>query len=186
MSWPALAQSVPPTARALAWTPFLVATTVLLLIAGVSRLIDGRPTSLAMLTVATLAAVTLDATHDPAQRLLAPMPVSALARGLLRVVLVAIPAAAALVAVTALLPGGSGVLFMPGLALVLSGLALRTWLPPGRDIRIVAALPVTWVFLDLLLGSVFGLVGGITGWWYTDPLAVSAVALVAIGVGSRQ
>ncbi|UUZ58761.1 hypothetical protein [Nocardioides sp. B-3] len=158
MSWPALALSVPPTARAVAWGPLVVVTTALLPVAGISRLIDGRPTSPGMLAVATLSAVALDATHDPAERLPAPTPVSALARGLLRVVLVATPATAALVAVTALLPGRSE----------------------------MAALPVTWVFLDPVLGSVLGVaVDGITGWWYTDPLAVSAVALVAIGLGRR-
>lgn len=186
MSWPALALAVPPTSRAVAWTPLLAVSATLLVVAALARAIGGSVGPLPLLAVASLAAIVLDAAHDPAERLLAPLPVPAFTRRLLRAVLVAIPATVALVVVTRLLPGASEDLLLPGLALTLSGLALATWLPPGREVRLAAALPVAWVSTHLLIGDTLGTGGAAAGWWLTDPVEVCVVASVLIALGSRR
>lgn len=186
MTWPAAAQAVRPTGHAVGWGPLLGVVATLVVIATSVRLLDGDAGPLPTLAVATLAGVTLVALDDPAGRLLAPMPVSAQFRSLLRVAMVMAPAALALAAVTSILPGEEERPLASGLALSLSGLALAFWLPPDRAIHLAAALPVTWVFVDLIVGDLFGVAGQALGWWHTQPLLVSLFALLAIVLGSRR
>lgn len=186
MTWPAVAQAVRPTAHALVWTPLLAVASVLLAFSVAVRLLDGDPGPYPLFAVALLAGVTLVAIEDPAARLLAPVPVPVLVRRMLRMALVLAPATLALVVVTALLPGEHERLLAPGLALTLTGLAVASWLPPDRGVHLAAAIPVIWVSLHLVLGALFGVAGPALGWWHTETRWVSAVALVAIALGSRR
>lgn len=188
MSWTAVAQAVRPTARAIAWGPLLGVVLALTLVAGLARLIGGGGSvgPVPVLAVALLAAVSLVGMHDPAGRLLAPAPVGVLVRQALRLALVLTPATVALVALGELLPGRPEPLLAPGLALLLSGLAVATWSPPDRGIHVAAAVPVLWVSLETVVEPVIGVTSGPLAWWHTHPFVVAGVALCVIVLGGRR
>lgn len=179
-------QALAPTTRAISWSPLAAAVACLLCVAGVERFVDGRPGGLTPMAVATLSAAVVMSLHDPAARLLAAVPVSALARRLTRLGLAVVPAAAAWLLVDALVPSDSMALADSAAALVLAGLAVATWLPPERDARVAATIPPAWVVLHLVSGGAAGPVGEVAGRWATDPLPVAAVALVLIVTGRHR
>jgi hypothetical protein len=189
VSWPAVAQAVRPTARAVTWGPLLGVATGLVLMAGTARLVagsDGTAGPVPMLATGLVAAATLEGLHDPAGRLLAAVPVSTFVRALIRITLTLAPAAVALLALSAILPGRTTPMLLPGLALVLSGLGVATWSPPEHEIHLAASIPVLWVLLHLASRAAFSVGDGPLAWWHTDPLLVGAAALCLVVLGSRR
>lgn len=188
MTWTAVAQAVRPTARAITWGPFLGVVCALVLVAGLARLLvdSGGVGPLPVLAVALLASVTLVGMHDPAGRLLAPAPVSAFVRRMLRIALVLAPATLTLIALGQLLPGRPEPMLAPGLALLLSGLAVATWSPPERGLQLAAAVPLLWVSLEMAAGPVLGAGSGPLAWWHAHPLVVAGVAVCAIVSAGRR
>lgn len=188
MTWAAVAQAVRPTARAIAWGPFLGVVCALVLLAGLARLVVGSDGvgPLPVLGVALLAAVSLVGMHDPAGRLLAPAPVSAFVRRMLRIALVLAPATLTLIALSELLPGRHEPMLAPGLALLLSGLAVAMWSPPERGHQLSAAVPLLWVSLEMAAAPVLGAGSGPLTWWHTHPFVVAGVAVCAIVSAGRR
>jgi hypothetical protein len=179
-------QALPPTARALAWGPLVLVTLAMLAVATVVRVLGERPGAVPVLAVAALAAAVVAASGDPASRLLAAVPVSALVRRGLRLLLAVLPALAAYAAVEEVLPGPSADLAGPFAALVLTGLAAVTWAPEQIDAHLLALVPVAWVLLDLFLGGGRSAVADALGWWRTEALAVSVLAVAAVLLGRHR
>ena len=73
-----------PTAKATAWTPLVALSIGLLLVAGLFRLRDTSSDAVVVMGAAGLAAALVLALRDPADALLAPLPVPRLTRRLLR------------------------------------------------------------------------------------------------------
>ncbi|WP_028660182.1 hypothetical protein [Nocardioides insulae] len=178
-----LTQAARPTAAALPWPPVLAAGAVglgaVLLIRGLSE----RPSGLPVLAAAAVVSGALAALRDPADPLLAALPTSRLARRLLRLGLVAVLAIPLLVVLQSLVPTSVDTDLAPAaVALALAGLALATWLPPGRATQLAAALPVVWVTASQLLD---GVVDGLDV-WSTHPWPVAAVSALAVIAGRHR
>lgn len=167
-----------PTAAALSWSPVLgVSLVVLAIAAGVDAQSD-RPAALATLGGAAVASAAIAALYDPAHRLLAPVPVPAVDRRLLRIGLVALVAVPVLAVVRELSPAPEGV-WAPTLALVLTGLALATWLPGERRTLVAAAVPTAWASATRLLGDSAGALDV----WATHPRLQATAAGAAVVAG---
>ena len=174
-----------PTARATAWTPLIALSVGLLLVAGVFRLRDTPSETVVVMGAAGLAAALVLAVRDPADALLAALPVSRLTRRLLRLALVTLVAAPIWLAFTLLLPGGERGL-APLVALTASGVAVATWLPVERDVLPAAALPLVWATAAELLGGLGGFVGDLADLWVRHPWPVALVALVLVVIGRHR
>jgi hypothetical protein len=179
-------RAVVPTARAISWSPLVAAVACLLGVAALTRVGDGRPGGLELMAVSTLAAAVVLTLHDPAARLLAAVPVSAMARRLTRLCLALVPAAVAWLLADAVMPGDTASLADGAAALVLTGLAVATWLPAERDARVAAVVPPAWVVLHLVMGEGSNPLADAAGWWATQPLPVAALALVLIVSGRHR
>lgn len=181
-----LARAAQPTARAIRWSPVGGVAAVL---AGASLIANSSPgpaDALLLVAAAALASAWVGALHDPAARLLAPLPVSEMSRRALRLAVVAVPVLpvwAALTLVTTSSPGASAV--GPLLALVATGMCCAVWAHPRVGTGVGAFAPVLWYALDRTVpGS--GLVGDLAGLWRTDPWSVAAVAVVLVVLGRRR
>lgn len=180
-----LLTSAAPTAKATAWTPLIALSVGLLLVAGLFRLRDTPSETVVVMGAAGLAAALVLALRDPADALLAPLPVSRLTRRLLRLALVTVAAAPVWLAITLLLPGGERAL-APLAALTLCGVAVATWLPVGRDVLPAAALPLVWATAAELLGGRSGVVGDAADLWVRHPWPVAFVAVVLVVLGRHR
>lgn len=178
MNAAALRQAVRPTAAALPWSTVVPVGLVLVGAAAAAQVLTDRPTSLGTLAGAALASGAVAALHDPADRLLAPVPTSRLLRRLLRVGLVGL-VVVPLLAVVDRLAAGSPDVWATSLALLLVGLALATWLPEGRGVLVAAAVPVTWVAVTQQLGDSAGALDV----WASDPWVIASAAFLAILAG---
>ena len=86
-----LVQAVVPTARAVRWTPLAGLAALLAVVATLAGA-DGRPSDTVLAVAAAgLAATVVGGLHDPADRLLAAVPVSAMARRVVRLGLLGVP-----------------------------------------------------------------------------------------------
>lgn len=173
-------QAVAPTAAAVPWTPLLVVAAVLIAGTGLTGALSDRPGPLAALAAGALAAGAVAALRDPADRLLAALPTSRLARRLLRLALVSGPMALALVAVSTLSPGPPAP-WSSTAALTLAGLAAATWLPERR-ILLAAGAPLVWVCVTELLDAT----AGPLDWWHGRPWLVAAVAAALVVAGRHR
>ena len=180
-----LLRAARPTARATAWSPLVALALSLLLLAGLFRLRDTSSDTLVLMGAAAVAAALVLAVRDPADGLLAAVPVSRLTRRLLRVGLLAAVAVPLWLGVTLLLPGaGSGL--APLVALAASGFAVATWLPGDRSVLPAATVPLVWAVADQLLGAREGLLGDVTGVWVSHPWPVAGVAVLLVAVGRHR
>lgn len=173
-----------PTASALPWTPVVVAGAAAV---GIAALVDGlsdRPAGLATVGCAAVASGAVAALHDPADRLLSPVPTSRLARRLLRLLLV-VGVVVPVVAILGEVSPASEDPWATTLAFVLTGLAVATWLPPGRYVVLAPAVPLTLAFAARLLGDQHPLAGPL-GWWADHPLLVAGAAAALIAGGRNR
>ncbi len=124
------------------------------------------------------------ALRDPADALLAPLPVARLTRRLLRLALVAAVAVPVWLAVTLLLPGDERGL-APLVALTACGVAVATWLPVERDVP-RRQPPCRWCGPPLPSSSATGAgcVGDVADLWVRHPWPVAAGALVLVVLGT--
>lgn len=169
-----------PTAAALPWTPVLLAGGAAAVTAALVRFLSDRPGALATLGGAALASGAVASLHDPAARLLAPVPGSLLARRALRLTLVATVVVPLLALLRELSPAPEDV-FATTLALTLTGLALATWLPGDAGLLVATAVPVAWVVTDRLAGG-----AGPTGVGVDHPWPVAAAAALAVAAGRHR
>lgn len=174
-----------PTAKATAWTPLIALSVGLLLVAGLFRLRDTSSDAVVVMAAAGVAAALVLALRDPADALLAPLPVPRFTRRLLRLALVAAPAVAVWFAVALLMPGDEGGL-APLVALTACGVAVATWLPTERDVLPAAALPLVWATAAELIGGRSGLVGDVADLWVRHPWPLAAAALVLVVLGRHR
>ena len=182
---PVLRELVRPTARAIAWTPVLAVSAGLLSIAALLRLAD-RPVDIVLgLGAAATASALVFALDDPAARLLAPLPTSAMTRRLLRIALVTAVALPSWLLVATILPG-DGLGLLPLLALTSTGVAAATWLRPDRSVAPAASVPLLWVATGQLLGGTLGLLGDAATLWRTHPAYVAVVALALVIAGRHR
>jgi hypothetical protein len=182
---PVLRELVRPTARAIAWTPVLAVSVGLLSIAALLRLAD-RPVDVVLgVGAAATASALVFALDDPAARLLAPLPTSAMTRRLLRLALVAAVAVPSWLLVAALLPG-DGLGLLPLLALTSTGVAVATRLRPGVSVAPAAAAPLLWVAAGQLVGGALGIVGDVATLWQTHPAYVAAAGLALVVAGRHR
>jgi hypothetical protein len=170
-----------PTARALPWTPVVLAGAVAVATAAAVAALSDRPASLEALGGAALAAGAVAALHVPAGRLMAPLPTSLLARRLLRLALAAAVVVPALAALQHLSPGPENA-WACTLALALTGLAAATWLPADRGVLVAAAVPMAWAVLTRVLGPSAGPIAV----WSEHPWPVAATAAGLVVIGGRR
>lgn len=180
-----LLRAAPPTARATAWTPLMVLGLALMLVAGLFRLRDSASEAVVHMGGAVIAAALVLALRDPADGLLAAVPVARLTRRLLRLALVTLVAVPVWFAVALLLPG-AGLGLAPLVALTACGVALATWLPIERDALQAAALPLAWATAGELLGGAGGAVGTVADLWVRHPWPVAGAAAVLVLLGRRR
>lgn len=173
--------SVRPTAAALPWSPVLCVSLVAVLAAAAVSALSDRPAALATLGGAALASASVASLHDPAGRLLASVPVPALDRRLLRIGLVALVGVPVLAVLGELSPAPGGA-WAPTAALLLTGLALATWLPGEHAVLVAAAIPTAWAGATQVLGDAAGALDV----WATRPWLLAAVAGTAVVVGRHR
>ena len=180
-----LAEAAPAIARAVRWAPLAGASTVLVLAALAVGASDRPADLLAGVAAAALASLLVASLHDPAQDLLAPVPVSAMQRRLLRLGLVGGPVLAVWAGLV-LLAGTSSATTWTGslLALSATGVAAAVWTGPGRGVAVGAAVPVLWFALDQVLPA--GPVADAVAVWRTDPWYVVAAAVAACALGRNR
>lgn len=177
----ALVQAVPPTARAMRWSPLVVAAGLLLAAALLARA-AGRPAdTLLEVTAVTLASLLVAGLHDPAAGLLAAVPVSVSQRRGLRLGLALVPAVALWLALTSVVPAGSQApSLLPLLALAAAGAAVAAWAPERVGVLLGTFVPPAWFALAHVAGD--GVVAEVAAWWRTEPAAVLVVSLVLAGL----
>ena len=183
------------TSRALPWTPLLASAGALAVVGTAVAASGAHPSELYALGAATVAAGALAGLQDPAAALLEAVPVSAARRRRHRLLLV-VPAAAgawALLLVAASRPSGTDAAWPVGplTALLLSGVAVATWVSPAQAVTTAVATPLGWFVLDRLVGQSEGLAGSaVSSWtlsaWLLHPWAVAAAAAGAVLVGWRR
>jgi hypothetical protein len=178
-------QALAPTARALAWTPLLAATGVLLALASLLRALDAPSPVVVSLGVGVMAAAVVDALRDPAAALLAAVPVSLAVRRALRLGLAAAVAVPLWLLVGWVLPG-RGLALAPLLALVAAGVAVATWLPDGRAVRLAAGVPLLWVVLSEVLAGFDGPVLTAARLWSDHPVVVAGTASLVVLLGRHR
>ena len=183
MNTTALAQAAPPTSRAMPWRPLLASAAVTVLVLSLARGSGQSVDAFLAIASAALASLVVAALHDPAAPLLAPVPVSAMQRRLLRLALVTLPVLALWWALTVVsgAPSGPG----PLLALAASGVAVSVWAPFDRGALLGGCVPLGWYAVDRLVPW-SGLAADAAGWWRTESWAVVAVAFVVMIAGRRR
>ena len=177
--WSALALAVPGTARAMRWRPFLALAGVLSLAAVLSRQSDRPAGALLALASAALASSVVAGLHDPASRLLAPVPVSRVLRRLVRVALVGVPALGLWWLLTSVVAATEQTRSpVPLLALAAAGVAATVWAPERYGVLVGSLVPALWFALGLLpVGD--GIVADVALAWRTDAWVVLGLALLA-------
>ena len=177
-----LVQAALPTARAIRWAPAASLAGVLVAAAVLTRSAD-RPADIVLaIAAAGLAATVVAGLHDPAAALLSAVPVSAMQRRALRLVLLGLPALAVwwlLDSLTATQVSGPG----PLLALTACGVAVALWAPPERAVMLGASTPVALFALHQVVPP--GAAADVVSWWLTDPWWVLAGATL-LGVAGRR
>jgi hypothetical protein len=180
-----LGQLALPTVRTMRWWPLAAAGAPVLGLVLIARSADRPADAVLLIGAAALASVVVGALRDDAAVLLEAVPVSTMRRRVVRLALVGVPALLVwwgLVAVGA--PGGA-----PGtgplLALAGCGVAVAVWGPQRWAVLAGSAVPVVWFALDRVAAA-DGALGGVLGWWRTDPWPVVAVAVVACIVGRQR
>lgn len=173
-------QAFRPTAAALPWAPVLLAGGSTTAVAALVGALSDRPGALATLGGAALASGAVAALHDPAARLLAPLPPSVLARRALRLALVTAVVVPLLAVLRELSPAPESI-WATTLALALTGLALATWLPGDAGLLVAAAAPVGWVVATRLTDG-----AGPLDVWADHPWPLAGTAVVAIVVGRHR
>jgi hypothetical protein len=181
-----LAQAALPTSRSVRWSPVAGVTAVLLAVLLVARTAQRPADVLMTIAAAALASVVVASLHDPASDLLAALPVSAMQRRILRLLLVLAPALLAWAVLVVVAPPSLGAT-SPGplLALAAAGAAASVWSPARRAVLVGATVPVAWFALDMVV-PVDGVLADAAGWWRTDPWPVVVVALGALAAGRRR
>jgi hypothetical protein len=178
-----LVQAALPTARAIRWVPAASLAAVLVAAGALTRSAD-RPADIVLaIAAAGLAATVVAGLHDPAAGLLSAVPVSALQRGALRLVLLGLPALAVwwlLESLTAAQVSGPG----PLLALTACGVGVTLWAPQGRAVLLGASTPVALFALHQVVPP--GAVADVVSWWLTDPWWVLAGATLLCVAGRRR
>ena len=179
----ALVRAALPTARTIRWWPLGAVAVPVLGLVLLARS-AGRPAEgLLLVAAAALASLVVASLRDEAATLLAPVPVSAMRRRLLRLALASAPTLLVwwgLAAAGASSEPGIG----PLLALTASGVAVAVWGPARWQVLAGTAVPVVWFALDRVAAG--GTVGEVLGWWRTDPWAVAVVAGAACVLGRRR
>jgi hypothetical protein len=180
-----LAQAAFPTARAVRWTPVVVAS-VLLVGAALAVRASARPSDLLLaLAAAALASMVVAALHDPARDLLAALPVSAMQRRVLRLALVGGPVLGAWTTLVVLAGTASDTTWTGSLlALSATGVAVAVWSGPRTGVALGAAVPVLWFALDRAVPG--GLGSDAVGLWRTDPWLVAATAGLVCWLGRHR
>ena len=181
----AMAQAVVPTARALRWAPPAGVAGLLLLVVGLAGS-TGRPADTVLaIAAAGLAATVVGGLHDPAAALLAPVPVSAMRRRVLRLGLIGVPALVLWWALVSLAPTTAHAGPGPLLALAACGVAVAVWAPGRVAVLLGAATPVAVLAVDRVApaGST---VAEVLGWWLTDPWWVLGAATLVCVAGRRR
>jgi len=179
----ALVQAAPPTSRAMPWRPLLASAGVTAAVLGLARGSGASVDAFLAVASAALAGLVVAALHDPAASLLATVPVSAMQRRLLRLVLVTLPVLALWWTLTLISGATSG----PGplLALAASGVAVAVWVPPDRGVLLGGCVPMGWYAIDQLTPWT-GVAADVVGWWRTESWSVAAVALLVLVLGRRR
>ncbi|HEY0643700.1 MAG TPA: hypothetical protein VGD39_09795 [Nocardioides sp.] len=179
----ALAQAALPTARAIRWAPAACLAAVLVAAAVLADSSD-RPADIVLaIAAAGLAATVVSGLHDPASALLSAVPVSAMQRRVLRLVLVGLPALAVwslLDSLTTSALSGPG----PLLALTACGVAVALWAPQRRAVLLGASTPVLLFALHQVVPD--GTASDVIAWWWTDPWWVLAGATLLCVAGHRR
>ena len=181
----ALVQAALPTARAIRWAPAAAVAGLLVAVAVLAGTAD-RPADMVLAIAATgLAATVVAGLQDPASALLAAVPVSAMRRRVLRLVLLGAPA----LAVWSLLVALSTTADDPGpgplLALTACGVAVAVWAPPRHAVVLAAATPVVLFTLRQAL-PLDGAVADAVALWWTNPWWVLGLALLICAAGRRR
>jgi hypothetical protein len=182
---PVLAQASLPTARAIRWAPGAAVAGLLVSVVLLAGTGD-RPVDIVLAVAATgLAATVVAGLQDPAAALLAAVPVSAMRRRVLRLVLLGAPA----LGVWWLLVGLSTTADDPGpgplLALTSCGVAVAVWAPARYAVVLGAAAPVVLFALRQVV-PFEGTASDVVGWWRTDPWWVLAAATLLCVAGRRR
>jgi hypothetical protein len=179
----ALAQAALPTARAIRWAPAACLAAELVAAAALAASTDRPADILLAIAAAGLAATVVSALHDPAAALLSAVPMSAMQRRVLRLVLVGLPALAVwslIDSMTTSQASGPG----PLLALTACGVAVALWAPQRRAVLMGASTPVVLFALHQVVPA--GAVSDVLAWWWTDPWWVLAGATLLCLAGHRR
>ena len=179
----ALAQAALPIARAIRWAPAAALSGVLFAAAVLARATDGPANMLVATAAAGLAATVVSGLHDPAESLLAAVPVSLMQRRVLRLTLVGLPALAVWSVfdrVTVAQVSGPG----PLLALAACGVAVAVWGPRRNAVLLGASTPVVLCVLPRAVPS--GTFSEVIAWWLTDPWWVLLGATLACVAGRQR
>jgi hypothetical protein len=168
----------------------LAGATVLVAAGSVVRLADGQATQLTGLAAGGLAAAVVAGLHDPAQDLLAAVPVGAGRRRLHRLLLLVPAMLVAWVVLTALADlassGEDGEWPLGAvLALAATGVAVAVWAPEGARPAAGVAAPLAWVAADRM-ASGDGVVADVAAAWHTTPWPVATLASVAVAAGWQR
>lgn len=178
-----LVQATLPTARTVRWGPGAALAGLLVASAALTRYAD-RPADLVlMIAAAGLAATVVATLQDPADALLAAVPVSAMRRRLVRLAVVGTPALAVwwlLDSLSTAQLSGPG----PLLALAATGVAVAVWAPSRRAVLLGAATPVALFALRQVTPT--GTASDVVAWWLTDPWWVLAAATLLCVAGRRR
>ena len=139
----------------------------------------GPRAALLALASAALASSVVAGLHDPASRLLAPVPVSRALRRLVRVALVGVPVLGLWWLLTSVVAATEQTRSpVPLLALAAAGVAATVWTPERYGVLVGSLVPVLWFALGLLpVGD--GIVADVALAWRTDAWAVLGLALLA-------
>ena len=179
----ALAQAALPTARAIRWAPVAALSGVLLGAAVLARSTDGPANMLVATAAAGLAATVVSGLYDPAESLLAAVPVSAMQRRLLRLALLGLPVLVVWSVfdwLTVAQVSGPG----PLLALTACGVAVALWGPRRNAVLLGVSTPVVLCALPRVLPS--AAFSDVAAWWLTDPWWVLLGATLACVAGRRR
>jgi hypothetical protein len=178
-----LLQAALPTARSVRWAPAASLAGVLVAAAVLAGSAD-RPADIVLaIAAAGLAATVVAGLHDPAAALLSAVPVSAMQRRVLRLLVLGLPALAVWRLLDTLTTAGvSG----PGplLALTGCGVAVAVWAPPRRAVLLGASAPVALFALHQVVPP--GAAAEVIAWWLTDPWWVLAGATLLCVAGRRR
>jgi hypothetical protein len=178
-----LVQAALPTARAIRWLPAAVLAGLLVAVSALARQ-AGRPADVVLaIAAAGLAAVVVAGLQDPAEALLAAVPVSVMRRRVLRLALLGTPALAVwwlLASLTPVEASGPG----PLLALTACGVVVAVWAPQRRALLLAASTPVALLVLHQVAPD--GTASEVLAWWLTDPWWVLAGATLVCVAGRRR